>query len=126
PAGGTRAEIAATLREIGNTPLTGWSASQREHCEAALEAAWRVVEASSPAEALDAIDAVPLNLNKCKKNTAASELLKRLRDQLKAATYGLITELRAGQRDFLIEILRRFDAAYRERKRQGAVLDFSD
>ena len=40
--------------------------------------------------------------------------------------HSLITEFYAPQRELLIDILRRFDRQYRERKRQAGALDFAD
>ena len=51
---------------------------------------------------------------------------KQLRERIKELKYSLITEFYAPQRELLIEILRRFDRQYRERKRQAGALDFAD
>ena len=51
-------------------------------------------------------------------------LLKRLKDQIEDARYTLITEHYAAERQLLLDILRRFDRLYRERKRQAGMLDF--
>ena len=50
----------------------------------------------------------------------------QLRDRIKELKYSLITEFYAPQRELLIDILRRFDRLYRERKRQAGALDFAD
>ena len=52
-------------------------------------------------------------------------LLKRLKDQIEDARYTLITEYYAAERQLLLDILRRFDRLYRERKAQAGMLDFS-
>jgi ATP-dependent helicase/nuclease subunit A len=127
PTGVALADVAATLNTIRNTRLTGWSEPQRQHCEDALEAVERILSAPNPRAALDAIAAVSIKLPQCKRGAPTTELLKHLRDvQLKGLLYTLITDHYAPQRAFLIEILRRFDAVYRDRKRQAGVLDFSD
>jgi ATP-dependent helicase/nuclease subunit A len=126
PAGGSLDDVAATVNRLRHTRLVGWTEAQREHCENALEDAASVLAAGSPREALALAGEVSINLQKCKRNTEAYDLMRQLREELKAATYGLITAAYAPQRDLLIEILRRFDAIYRDRKRQSAVLDFSD
>jgi ATP-dependent helicase/nuclease subunit A len=126
PAGGTLDDVAATLADLRADPLRLWNEAQRAHCESALEAVERVLSAASARDALEAMDGVSILLPKCKRGTPAYELMRELRDQLKAAKYGVITAANAPQRELLIEILRRFDAEYRARKRSAAVLDFSD
>ena len=49
-----------------------------------------------------------------------------MREQIEQSQYSLITALYAPQRELLIEILRRFDRLYRDRKRLAAALDFAD
>jgi ATP-dependent exoDNAse (exonuclease V) beta subunit len=49
-----------------------------------------------------------------------------LRDRIEELKHSLITEFYAPQRELLIDILRRFDGLYRERKRQAGALDFAD
>ncbi len=49
-----------------------------------------------------------------------------MRERIEELKYSLITEFYAPQREMLIEILRRFDRLYRERKRQAGALDFAD
>ena len=49
-----------------------------------------------------------------------------MREQIEEAEYGLISALYAPERKLLLEILRRFDALYRERKQQAGALDFAD
>ena len=57
-----------------------------------------------------------MKLNKCKRGNRAYDLAKQLRDQAEGVEYTLITELYARERDLLMELLRRFDGIYRERK----------
>ncbi len=121
------AEIARTLAQVRRESLAGWTPAQCEHFHAQVEAAERIVAAATPGEAVAAIAAFPRTLNKCRRNTPAYDLLKYLRDELiEPAQYGLITQHYAAGRLLLIEMLRRFDRGYRERKRQAGVLDFSD
>ena len=82
--------------------------------------------AGSPLEALQAIEGFRANLQKCKRGTAAYDLVKRLREEIDEAKYALITAFYAPQRALLLELLRRFDRLYRERKRQAGALDFAD
>jgi ATP-dependent helicase/nuclease subunit A len=126
PAGVTLDEINDTLNAIRNQSLSAWSFAQREHLEAALEGAERILSADSPLAALRAVAEFPCNLQKCKRGTNAYNLLKRMREQIEEAEYALITALYAAQRELLIEILRRFDRLYRERKQQAGALDFAD
>jgi ATP-dependent helicase/nuclease subunit A len=126
PAGVTLDEINDTLTAIRNQPLTAWNYAQKQHLEAALEAAERVLSAESPLTALHAIAAFTCNLTKCKRGNNAYNLLKRMREQIEEAEYALITAHYAPSRTLLIEILRRFDHLYRERKEQAAALDFAD
>jgi len=125
PAGVGKDEIAATLRELRNLPLTMWRLDQREHLEQAIEAAQRILE-SRPGEALAEIAAFPLNLTKCKRGNAAYDAAKRLKELMGEAQYALITEHYSSDRRLLLEIFRRFDRLYREKKRQAGALDFAD
>ena len=126
PAGVTLDEINDTLTAIRNQPLTTWNYAQTQHLEAALEGAERILSAESPLASLHAIASFTCNLTKCKRGNNAYNLLKRMREQIEEAEYALITALYAPQRTLLIEILRRFDRLYRERKEQAAALDFAD
>jgi ATP-dependent helicase/nuclease subunit A len=127
PAGTDIAQIAATLDELARDPLSSWSYAQREYRKEILAAGARIVLAEGPLEALGAVEEFKPNLKKCKSGSAAYEIVRRLRDvEVKDLRYSLITEYYQPQRKLLIEILRRFDAIYRARKRQAGVLDFAD
>jgi ATP-dependent helicase/nuclease subunit A len=126
PLGATAEEIESLQETLRATPLTSWDLKQKRHLEEALQSAARIVSADTPRDALMEIEAFPLNLNKCKKNSVACELAKQLRDLVKAFQYAVITQHYAPQRAVLIDILRRFDRIYRERKRQAGALDFAD
>ena len=126
PAGTTVAEVAESLRALRREGTGAWSYAQREQLEAGLEGAGRVVSAEGPLEALQAIESFSCNLNKCKRGNTAYDLLKRMKEQIEGARYALITEFYTAERETLLEILRRFDRIYRERKQQGGLLDFSD
>jgi ATP-dependent helicase/nuclease subunit A len=126
PPGPSLREAALTLEELQAAPLDGWSAAQRQNLDAALEGAERAFSAASPLDALRAIEEFVPNLRGAKKGTAAYVLLKRLRDELTDARYALVTAHYAPERALLIELFRRFDAGYRERKRQAGALDFAD
>lgn len=119
-------EIAATVRALRAENLFSWSVSQREQFDSAVEAAERMVSTDDPLEALRAAGGFSLNLNKCKRNNNAYNLLGTLRAQVATARFTLITEHYAAERGTLIEIFRRFDRIYRARKRQAGALDFSD
>jgi len=127
PAGVTLGDIAATLRAIKAEPVTDWKLPQRQELSDALESAERIVRARTPLEALHAVAAFSCNLRSCKRNTGAYNLLKHLKDeQLKSLEYTLVTGHFQRERELLIEILRRFDAAYRTRKTAAGALDFAD
>jgi ATP-dependent exoDNAse (exonuclease V) beta subunit len=126
PAGVTLHEVKETLSAVRSSSLRGWSPAQKEQFEIALEGAGRVVSARDAREALRAIEAYSCNMGKCKKGTVARDLLQRMKDQIKESRYGLITTHYQPQRQLLLEILKRFDGVYRERKRQAGALDFSD
>ena len=72
-----------------------------------------VLTGLAPLAALRAIEVFTCNLQKCKRGNNAYNLLKRMRQQIEEAEYGLITALYAPQRELLIEIIRRFDRAPR-------------
>jgi ATP-dependent helicase/nuclease subunit A len=126
PPGVTQADLGETLRAIRREGLTTWNHMQREQLAIALEGAERIVTASGPLRALQAIENFSCNLNKCKRGNNAYNLLGRLKKQIEEARYGLITEFYTAERHTLFEILRRFDGIYRKRKREAGTLDFSD
>jgi ATP-dependent helicase/nuclease subunit A len=127
PAGVTIADVAATLAQLRKESLGLWSPDQKQFFYEVLEDADRIVNARGAGEALAAAAAFSCNLQKCKRGTGAYELLKFLRkEQVEKLKYTLITEHYAPERQLLLEILRRFDHLYRERKRQAGALDFSD
>jgi ATP-dependent exoDNAse (exonuclease V) beta subunit len=126
PQGVTPGQIAALGDALRHEPVTAWSDAQRQHLDSILESAERIVTATGPLEGLRAIEGFSANLTKCKRGTAARDLVAKLRDQIKELKYSLITEFYAPQREMLIDILRRFDRLYRERKRQAGALDFAD
>ena len=126
PAGVTVDEINDTLNAIRRESLSTWSYQQKQHLESALEAAERIAGAGNPLESLRAIGNFECNLQKCKRANNAYNLLKRMREQIEESEYSLITALYTPQRELLIELLRRFDRIYRERKVRASALDFSD
>ena len=126
PQGVTTGEIAAMTNALRDQPVTAWNGAQRQHLESILEGAERIVTATGPLEGLRAIESFSANLTKCRKGTVAYALVKQLRGLIEDARYSLITEFYAPQRELLIDILRRFDRLYREKKRQAAALDFAD
>jgi ATP-dependent exoDNAse (exonuclease V) beta subunit len=126
PQGVTPGQIAALRDALRHEPVTAWSDAQRQHLDSILEGAERIVTTTGPLEGLRAIEGFSANLTKCKKGTVARDLVGQLRDRIKELKYALITEFYAPQRELLIEILRRFDRQYCERKRQAGALDFAD
>jgi ATP-dependent exoDNAse (exonuclease V) beta subunit len=116
-------DLEETLDSLRGEDLFGWKAEQRQHLEDALETAERIISANTTRASLEALAGFSLNLNKCKRG---NELARRLKEQAAALEYTLITELYARERALLIEIVRRFDAIYRQRKHVLSVLDFAD
>jgi ATP-dependent exoDNAse (exonuclease V) beta subunit len=127
PEGVTRNQVEESLDALRREPLgSTWRYDQKQHFEAALEGAERIVAADTPLAALQAVEAFECNLTKCKKGNNAYLLLGNMKKQIAQLRYALITELYAPERELLIEILRRFDSRYRERKRAAGLLDFAD
>jgi ATP-dependent exoDNAse (exonuclease V) beta subunit len=126
PPGPSLREVALTLEELSADPAAGWSQAQRAYLDSVLEGAERIVTAGGPLDALQAVEGFAANLQKCRRNTAAYELVKRLREEIAQAKPALITAFHAPQRALLLELLRGFDRLYRERKRQAGALDFAD
>ena len=126
PQGVTTAEIAAMTNALRDEPATNWNEAQRRYKDSILEGAEGIVTATGPLEALRAIEGFSADLRKCKRRSAAYDLVVELRDRIEELKHSLITEFYAPQRELLIEILRRFDRQYRERKRQAGALDFAD
>ena len=127
PAGATRDDIAQALTALHADRLDRWDRDQRAHRDLIVEHGDRIIHASGPADALRAIAEFPAKLPKCKRGTPAYELVKHLKDDLlKEFQYALITDLYTHEREVLLEILRRFDNLYRERKRRTGALDFAD
>ena len=126
PKGTTLAEVGQTLRTLRREDLTTWNHMQREQLAVVLAGAERIVTAGGARQALEAMESFSINLTKCKRGNNAYNLLRRMKDQIEAARYTLITEFYAAERETLFDVLRRFDALYRERKRQASALDFAD
>jgi ATP-dependent exoDNAse (exonuclease V) beta subunit len=127
PPGVSRDDLEAAIRELAQDPLHRWKPEQKLYCRTIVEQATRILEARDPREALGAIANCSISLTKCKRDTPAYELVRRLRDQLiDNFEYSLISELYARERELLLEILCRFDRIYRDRKRQAGALDFAD
>jgi ATP-dependent exoDNAse (exonuclease V) beta subunit len=126
PQGTEQADIAATLRALRGEPVTDWSCRQKQALDEAMQAAERIAAAPNPLAALHEIEAFSCNLRASKRNTGAYHLLKRMKEQVEEAQYTLITQHFTHEREFLLEILRRFDALYRGRKTAAGALDFPD
>ncbi|MBZ5728781.1 MAG: UvrD-helicase domain-containing protein [Acidobacteriia bacterium] len=126
PPGISRGDIARTLDALGRETPSNWSYAQKQHLAAIREGAARVIAADGPRAALQAIEDFPANLQKCKRGTRAYELVGQLREQIQAFRYASITAHHASEREMLIDVVRRFDRLYRERKRQAGALDFAD
>jgi ATP-dependent exoDNAse (exonuclease V) beta subunit len=119
-------QIHDSLNAIRRESLSAWNYQQKQHLESALEGAGRIAAADGPLEALRAIGNFDCNLQKCKRGNNAYELLRGMREQIVKSEYSLVTALYAPQRELLIELLRRFDRIYRDRKVRASALDFAD
>jgi ATP-dependent helicase/nuclease subunit A len=126
PQGVSTGEIAAMTNALRDEPAANWNEAQGRYKESILEDAARIVTAAGPLDVLRAIEGFSVDLRKCKRGTAAYDLVVELRDRIEELKHSLITEFYAPQRELLIDILRRFDRLYRERKRQAGALDFAD
>lgn len=126
PEGASWSELADILRALRGESLSTWSYAQKQYLAGVMEDAERVLTAGGPRAKLQAIAGFSVKLNSCKRGNNAYTLVKQIRDFIDEAKYTLVTEVFAGEREFLIGILRRFDQLYRGRKRQSGLLDFSD
>ncbi len=126
PPGATVDDVVTLITSLRAARLQNWEIKHKNHLYAALDSAEQIVSAATPCEALREIEAFPLNLTKCKRNTADYDRVKELKEKIEQLRYRLITEHYAPQRALLFDILRRFDRVYRERKRAAGLLDFAD
>jgi ATP-dependent helicase/nuclease subunit A len=119
-------ELEGTLRALKADPLSACNPAQRIHVRTICGDLERIVKAAGPLEGLEAIEAYSGNAAQVKTGTAARQLVSGVRDLLDRLRYSFITALYWRERETLIEILRRFDRLYRERKRGLGALDFAD
>ena len=126
PAGVQWSDLADMLRALGGESLSTWSYAQKQYLAEVKEDAERVLTSEGARAKLQAIAGFSVKLTNCKRGNQAYLLVKQIREFIEESKYTLITEVFAGEREFLIEILSRFDRLYRARKRQSGLLDFSD
>ncbi|HUI78193.1 MAG TPA: UvrD-helicase domain-containing protein [Bryobacteraceae bacterium] len=126
PTGTSRQDVEDTLHALRADPLAGWSPKQRLAVNVIREEAGRIVSAGGPLETLEAIESFSKNLTGCKRSTTGYRLVQQLQQQIEDLPYTTITELYEQERALLVDILRRFDRTYRERKRAAGALDFAD
>jgi len=126
PADTAMREVAAMVRSLRAERLPDWNREQREYLQGVLQQAQTILDAASPLEALRGVRDFSCNLTKCKRGSSVTVQVREMRDQIKVCLYSLITRFYAAERKLLLEILRRFDANYRELKRQAGMLDFAD
>ena len=120
------AELAQALADLRADSLTGWNPAQKIHLKTICRDLEAIEGAACPRDALHAIEAYSGNLQQLKAGSQARNRAKAVRDLLERLTYFYITALYEKERATLVEILRRFDGLYRERKRALGVLDFAD
>lgn len=130
PAGTTIADIAAIVHELRleqENGLRGWDLRQKQEFYVAMRSLEAIAAATKPRDTLAAITSFDCNLTRCKHGSRARALLKDLKDsRLKELTYTAITEFYGPERHLLLEVFRRFDRVYRQRKNQAGALDFAD
>ena len=126
PTGTSRQDIAETLRALRADPLAGWNPKQRYAVSVSIEEAGQIVNVGGPIDTLHAMEKFSKNLTSCKRNTPAYDLVKKLQRQIDELPYTAITELYQQERALLLDIVRRFDRTYRERKRAAGALDYAD
>ncbi|HLI85677.1 MAG TPA: UvrD-helicase domain-containing protein [Bryobacteraceae bacterium] len=119
-------ELAAIYAALKADPLSGSNPAQRIHVRAICGDLERILHAPGPLEALQAIEAYSGKAGQVKNGTAARQLVSGLKDLLNRLRYTYITAFYCGERQTLLEILRRFDRLYRERKNALGALDFAD
>jgi ATP-dependent helicase/nuclease subunit A len=119
-------ELIHALAELRAAPLADWNPAQKIHLKTICRDLEAIVAAAGPREALQAIEAYSGNLQQLKTGTPARHRAKAVRDLLERLTYFYVTVLYEKERATLLEIVRRFDARYRERKRGLGALDFAD
>jgi ATP-dependent exoDNAse (exonuclease V) beta subunit len=120
------AELAQALAELRADPLTGWNPAQKLHLKAICRDLEAIAGAAGPREVLQAIEAYSGNLQQLKAGSQARNRARTVRHLLERLTYFYITVLYEKERATLVEIVRRFDGLYRERKRALGALDFAD
>jgi ATP-dependent exoDNAse (exonuclease V) beta subunit len=125
-AGDPEVELASALTHLRADLLMGWNPAQRIHMKAICRDLEAISSAAGPREALHAIEAYSGNLRQLKGGTLAHGRVKAVRELLERLTYFYITALYLRERATLVEIVRRFDQLYRERKRMLGALDFAD
>jgi ATP-dependent helicase/nuclease subunit A len=126
PRGASIADIEAALEALHHEPPRLWNPAQIEQLSSAVEGALRIVGAASAKDAMAAVEGFSCNLQKCKRGNNTYEILRQLKALVEEVRYTLTTEHYAAERRTLLDIFKRFDRLYRDRKRQAAALDFAD
>jgi len=126
PAETALADFAATAAALAADPLDAWNPAQREYLAGILECAQRITHAHTPLDGLRALAVFNVNLTRCKRGTAAYELVRNLKNLADDLARPFITELYRHERRTLFDLLRQFDRIYRERKQRAGKLDFAD
>jgi ATP-dependent exoDNAse (exonuclease V) beta subunit len=122
-------DIGPAIEELRSLRAPGWNFDQLAHLHEAQDWVGRIAAAlpSGPEATLRAMQSFTCKLPKLKRGSRAHELLKLLKDDLlPELEYSLITEYYAAGRATIFELLARFDALYRARKRQSGGLDYDD
>ena len=123
-------DIGAAIEEVRTLrPPRDWRFDQVAHLHEAQDWVQRIAASvgQGPEATLRAVRSFTCDLRKLKRGHRATDLLKALKDELlPALEYWLVTEFYAAERATIIELFGRFDALYREHKRQSGGLDYDD
>ena len=107
----------------------GWSAKQRDALGEALAIGRRLCEVSGKpsGEHFEMLTAVKFRLDHFKTGSRQRSLLKQIRETLvPACRAALLLEQNKPSRKWLLDVLQKADARYREEKRRAGTLDFAD
>jgi len=127
PADDTLDRIEALAAELRDAGPDRWDPAIGEQLEAAREGVERLLDGRTPREKLAAIEAFSVDMRRGKRNHPLRPKLIELKKLInERAERPLLTAHHAPERGTLMEVLRRFDRIYRDRKAAAGLLDFAD
>ena len=122
-------EVVSALGEFLRQRPVGWNFDQLAHLYEAQDWASKIAASfeEGPEASLRAIRSFTCKLAKLRRGNRVYELVKSLKDDLlPELEYTLIAAYYAAERATILDLFARFDAAYRQRKRQLGALDYAD